>query len=67
MHSFNFCSQEGGEMISPVALGSNPASDANGEHGSQEFALFSGPQLTHQQMGTQWGLLRSGGAALGGC
>lgn len=54
-------------MISPVALGSNPASDANGEHGSQEFALFSGPQLTHQQMGTQWGLLRSGGAALGGC
>ena len=53
-------------MISPVDLGSNPASATHWEHGSQEFAVFSGPQFTHQQMGTQWYLLQTGGAALWG-
>ena len=66
MRSFNIRSEEGGEVISPVDLGSNPASATHWEHGSQEFALFSGPQFTHQQMGTQWYLLQSGGAALRG-
>lgn len=53
-------------MTSPVDLGSNPASATHWEHGSQEFALLSGPRFTHQQMGTQRYLLQSGGAALGG-
>ena len=66
MHSLSVCSEEGGEMTSPVDLGSNPASATHWEHGSQEFALLSGPRFTHQQMGTQRYLLQSGGAALGG-